>query len=104
MRASATDSTATTKDWAHACALAHARLCAGTHGAEVEVGESWLGAIGRVAGRLLQENGYTRPRRVPDEWPEILRAIAAERSTAGDGLVRRAGARVKLGTFPRWAT
>ena len=94
---------ATTKDWSLACALAHARLCAGTFATEVEPGESRLGAIGRVGGKLLAEHGYYRPKKVPDEWPAILHKIALERSTAPDGLVRRAGMRVPLGSFPRLA-
>lgn len=95
---------ATTKDWAWACSLAHARLCQGTHGARVRPREAWLEAIGRVAGELLQEHNYWRRGKPADAWVDVLRGIADQRSTAPDRLVQVGALRVPLGSFPRYSS
>ncbi len=95
---------ATTKDWAWACSLAHARLCQGTHGARVRPREAWLEAIGRVAGELLQEHNYWRRGKPADAWVDVLRGITDQRSTAPDRLVQVGALRVPLGSFPRYSS
>lgn len=97
-----TQKVASLSNWKAAAAVAHARLCTGSHGCSVGEREAWLEALTRITCGVLASAGYARPREIPDAWPEVLREIALYPSTARDGLVQRGSLRVPLRSFARF--
>lgn len=93
---------ATFEDWKHAVALAHAFLCRGENGATVGQ-ETWLDALARISGRLLEDHGFGAPKGgAPAEWLRFIEDVARRPSTASDGCVARStGLRVPLSAWPR---